>query len=748
MNRLVVASMKLKSLLIRNFLSFGEEAQHLEFDSFNLIVGPNNSGKTNVLRTLSLVGKLFEDRAFDVIPYYHRGDLNREFKVEIEVQFDQEEREALSDYITCASLIEKLQITGKEDSNALNDLKEAMILQHGRKVFDRLFDAVSLEVLGKRQVVYPFEIRIKLAGDERELFIHPYGIITREPTSPHSYTSWNFAQILFDEIRLSNPDKVSDFLSFKAKERPAFEYAPASVFELISRKLEATSPSAISIGGFEFNNFEAAFGDLLEFRRLRNFLRKRSFRKESANLYDVISTIYNSSLVITSDIRSRSSACLLSSNEMEMLETEFYYMTGKELPLILFKLKNTSDPRQRRRYREILRRFAEISNGLEFDVTVQRRKISAGQQDELVLISPSSYMGMNLKANENLRMVGVRSKEKESFVNELVIQIVHNDFAVPLDFAAAGLAESLLLLIALIGHERKTILLDEPALNLHPKLQRKVLELVNQTISSNNNQVILITHSPYLVDAPQLQKAWRLATRDSKTEVLHIGRTIDEIDKRDAARKRYKVSSLLGSAETRFLLFSRGAIFVEGPSDKAIIEKLDKRLSLREQGANVEANEWAVIPIGVKQNLGAFIKLSRRLGIPYAAVFDYDSLMVCNETIKMENDEVKVSPIISSLCGNNALTPFEIELLRKLEPSTLQDEYSSEHFGTLSQIANDHGIFVLSSDFEDLLHSLLSYYTIKPLHILDAVLDRIAMDTIPNEFVEMTEFLKKRITGT
>jgi predicted ATPase len=620
-----------------------------------------------------------------------------------------------------------------------------MILQHGRKLFDRLFDSVSIEILGKRQVVDPFEITIKLSGDERELFIHPRGIVTSEPVSPRSYISSNFAQILFDEIQLSNPDKLSDFLSVKAKERPVFEYAPASVFELISRKLEATS--AISISGFEFSNFEAAFGDLLEFRRLRNFLRKRSFRKESTNLYDVISTIYNSSLVITSDIRSRSSACLLSSNEMEMLETEFYYMTGKELPLILFKLKNASDPRQRRRYREILRHFSEISNGLEFDVTVQRKKISAGQQDELVLISPSSDMGMNLTANESLRMVGVRSKEKESFVNELVIQIVHNDFAVPLDFAAAGLAESLLLLIALIGHERKTILLDEPALNLHPKLQRKVLELVNQTISSNNNQVILITHSPYLVDAPQLQETWRLAKRDGKTEVLHIGKTIDEIDKQDAARKSYKVSSLLGSAETRSLLFSRGAIFVEGPSDKAIIEKLDKRLSLREQGANIETNEWSVIPIGVTQNLGAFIKLSRKLGIPYTAVFDYDSLMVCDDTIKVENDEIKVSPIISSLHGNNVLTPFEIELLRKLEPSMLENEYSSEHFNTLSQIANDHGIFVLSSDFEDLLHSLLSYYTIKPLHILDAILDRIALGTIPNEFVKMTEFLKKRITG-
>jgi AAA15 family ATPase/GTPase len=743
-NWLMVAPMKIISLNMRNFLSFGEEAQRLDFDSFNVIVGPNNSGKTNVLRTLSLVGKLFEDKTLDIIPFYYRGDLNREFEVRIGVEFDEEEREALSDYVTCASLMEKLQTTGKEDPNALDDLKKAMILLHGRKLFDQLFDSVFIEVLGKRQEASPFELIIRLGGDKRRLFIHPDGIITREPTSPRSYNSWNFTQILFDEIRLSNPEKVSDFLALKTKERPDFENAPKSVFELTAKKLDATSPSSILITGFEFSNFEAAFGDLLEFRRLRTFLRKRSYRKESANLYDVISAIYNSSLVMTSDIRTRPSAYLSSSNDMELHETEFYYLTGKELPLILFKLKNTSDPSQRRRYREILRRFSEISKGLEFDVTVQRRKISGGQQNELVLIPALPDMEMNSAKNDNLRMVGVRSKEKESFVDELVIQIVHNDFAVPLDLAAAGLAESLLLLIALIGQERKVILLDEPALNLHPNLQRKILELVNQTITSNNNQVILITHSPYLVDASQLKSAWRLSAKDAKTETLHIGRTIAEIDK----QQDFKISSLLGSAENRSLLFSKGAIFVEGPSDKAIIEKLDKSLSLLEQGANIETNEWAVIPIGRKSSLGAFIKLSKKLGIPCAAILDYDSLMVCDETIKIESSEIKASPVLSSLYQNKILTPSEIEFLQKIEPSVGQEEYPSDYFNALFQIAKDHDIFVLSSDLEDLLSTLISYYSIKPLHILDAVLERIAMGVIPKEFVPMTEFLRKQVTGT
>ena len=69
--------MRVKNIQVRNFLSFGEEEQSLEFDSINTIVGPNNSGKTNVFRALSLVGELLKDINADTRPYHHNGDLNR-----------------------------------------------------------------------------------------------------------------------------------------------------------------------------------------------------------------------------------------------------------------------------------------------------------------------------------------------------------------------------------------------------------------------------------------------------------------------------------------------------------------------------------------------------------------------------------------------------------------------------------------------------------------------------------------------
>ena len=46
--------MKLRYLKAKNVLSFRDEGIELEFDPYNVIVGPNDSGKTNLFRVLNM----------------------------------------------------------------------------------------------------------------------------------------------------------------------------------------------------------------------------------------------------------------------------------------------------------------------------------------------------------------------------------------------------------------------------------------------------------------------------------------------------------------------------------------------------------------------------------------------------------------------------------------------------------------------------------------------------------------------
>jgi AAA15 family ATPase/GTPase len=54
--------MKLRCLKAKNVLSFGDEGIELEFNPYNVIVGPNDSGKTNLFRVLNLIEKTFDYR--------------------------------------------------------------------------------------------------------------------------------------------------------------------------------------------------------------------------------------------------------------------------------------------------------------------------------------------------------------------------------------------------------------------------------------------------------------------------------------------------------------------------------------------------------------------------------------------------------------------------------------------------------------------------------------------------------------
>jgi len=742
-----VLAVIIKKVQLRNFLSFGEEEQSLEFGQINTIVGPNNSGKTNVFRALSLVGELLENQNSETYSYHHKGNLNNEFEVKIGVQFNEEEIEALSRFLVCATIIEPASPKEGEDQNAIRNLMKTLIPQN-KNLFEKLFESVSLEVVGKGLETRPNEIKIRLVDSGSELFIHPYGIVTKESILPSNLRTFSLSSIFADEARLKKPDEVTAYLSYRTTESPMIDFTDTSLSELIIKKINENPQNAISINGFGYQPVEQVMGSLPDFLQLRSYIRKRGNKKDYLALFEIISTLYSSSLVRISDIRNKPKAYLPAS-PIELQDSEFSFITGAEIPLILFKLNNSSNPKERRQYHEIQKRFSDIHNGLEFDVMINRRIVSEESQEELVKIPQQYDMGMQAATIGDYSLVGTSPKKKESIVDELIIRIIKDDFVIPLDFAAAGITESLLLLVALIGHERKTILLDEPALNLHPNMQRRIFELLKGSVSLNHNEIVLITHSPYMIDETRLQYIWRFVNKKGATKIIHLGRAIEEISK----DFEEKTKLTLGKVETRSLLFCRGTVLVEGPSDKVVVEKIDKHLSFQGKGANFEDNEWVVTDVGGKGSVGKFISLCQRLEVPYTVMVDYDALMECDAKINTEHGDFKTSRIFLSLHKNGLLAPQEIDNLKKLESTIIiKDQkgnsrswYPEQCFNDLSKIVREHRIFVFEKDLEGALQNLSTNRECKPLHALSRIEELIESDRVPEEFLSMETFLKSYI---
>lgn len=109
--------------------------------------------------------------------------------------------------------------------------------------------------------------------------------------------------------------------------------------------------------------------------------------------------------------------------------------------------------------------------------------------------------------------------------------------------------------------DNSIILIDEPGLYLHPKAQEDVLRVL-ETISEDN-QVLLTTHSPYLIDPNRLERV-RLVARDQDNRTFVENKVHKGADKDTMT----PVITAIGLDVTKSLVFSpKFNVLVEGISD-------------------------------------------------------------------------------------------------------------------------------------------------------------------------------------
>src|SRR5260370_12509256 len=142
--------MRVSKLRLRNFLSFGDERQDITFDSTTTIVGPNDAGKTNIFRALTFVGELLRNEGGDLRPFYYRGETDRSLEVRVDVEFDQIERQALTDFFVCSALMSEIQTTqNPAEAELMAKAKAELNKGAGRTIYAGLFSKTSLQISGR-----------------------------------------------------------------------------------------------------------------------------------------------------------------------------------------------------------------------------------------------------------------------------------------------------------------------------------------------------------------------------------------------------------------------------------------------------------------------------------------------------------------------------------------------------------------------------------------------------------------------
>jgi predicted ATP-dependent endonuclease of OLD family len=220
------------------------------------------------------------------------------------------------------------------------------------------------------------------------------------------------------------------------------------------------------------------------------------------------------------------------------------------------------------------------------------------------------------------------------------------------------------------------ILFEEAELYLYPQLQKQLLSALSK-ITDSQNQVILSTHSPVLIDHTMLDtiNIVRKNNAEATTVTQFHSVLVRELDESN----RPLVTDLNSVSE---YIFTDQIVLVEGVSDRIILQKLAPYL---DSAWDFRTSGIPIMEVGGKSEVTRFHNFLSHLGITTYSVLDIDA---AQDQIENISDE-----------------PATVELAEELEEAA-EDEFDGSeynHNNLPSEITHESwdNAFDLLEDLED-----------------------------------------------
>jgi len=210
--------------------------------------------------------------------------------------------------------------------------------------------------------------------------------------------------------------------------------------------------------------------------------------------------------------------------------------------------------------------------------------------------------------------------------------------------------------LTLSAHENKNyvLLIDEPGLYLHAKAQDDILNILEKI--SKEKQILVTTHSPYLLNSDRLERI-RLVSRGSSQRTyvenkIHKGADIETLT---------PVITAIGLDLTKSLPFNPNFnILVEGISDYYYLEAMKRYLYDNLPNLNTQ-----IIPCVGATKIPIMASLLFGWGLPFKVLLDKDK----------EGEQTK-----RNLINKHYLDNDEVIFVGESNPTCIEDLFSSEDF--------------------------------------------------------------------
>lgn len=639
--------LNIRAVRLRNFLSFGDDTAEIRLSGLTTIVGPNGSGKTGLLRAIEVVCSHMIRPKLLPEAYHHNGDIMRPVNIEIDVEFDDAEVRIMSDFLTCACIAQM------ESAENPYRPREKQVL---RKILQGSGKTHFADACGKMTVILRAEgslehAEVVLRIGEGDCHLDVWnGETVMVASATKRGSSFRAAHLILDRAA-AEVSGLKSYMSGRSKELPAgLDDFVVDLFEI----MRDTGSGAFKLGVFRSEMVEIMKDYHREFIRTQNFLGGRV--PGTIRFDKIVARLFSRSIVKMSEMQTRPEKMPLTRN---MPETDIENITGLDLARTLLLMGNSGDPVMILRYKEIVSKMSKMTG---LDVSVQ---ISYEQNKKDHLADP-----------------------------KIAVRFMKGSLPIPAELVAGGDIELLTILTALIGRSSKILLLDEPASSLHPNRQKEVLDLMRETSEEGGNQIVLVTHSPFLTDPYGREPLWRFVPDTAGTKVVDAGKILSE---------HGQAGKVMQGVDVRSMMFQQGVIIVEGLSDKILIESADSLMVAEVDGVGIAGNEWMVLDAGGKDSVPSLSRLAEELGMQYVSVVDRDALMKCEKKTRIGGNEVQVPSAIRHINDTYGLSANEQETVMdagRRASANGGKEYDADDFGALSEIARSRGMHVLNSDIE------------------------------------------------
>lgn len=572
----------IKQARFAGLFSYSEESE-IEFSDRMVIVGPNNSGKSNIIRILNLFvetfskGRLLRDEEISA------GGVNPFLEITLELSKKETEK-----------IIQLLSFYPLPPNN------NSQYYDYPNKEFlVELFNKISIKLSWKREI-HPYgstpylelefeKIGLKISGNTHVTYLVISNTFPSNPDITPSRSDIKLHEILSELSDKEDPkEAIAKIFGSKPNEFLHIGTIQYNQSNLVSDKEKLAFAELYSYAGLDLSSTQLSLVGLLG----KIFQRCIQYTKGRISMYDLLDLVSNLHSFGNDDfdakLRERATSYL-------MEHTDQLASDGNNLPQFLFHLKNSPNFKESEKFRRIQDAFNQIY-----------------QSEELTIDAVLEY--------EKIMQNVIWDTKKPQKPKRPVITISDKKLGkrFPLDQVGAGLAEIIYLLSACYGIENSIIMLDEPSVNLHPTMMKSLMKYIENP--ENNNQFLIITHSVDLLHYELF---------DGNAEIFYVRRTNqhskikslkDELKlqfKTDRPRLKHQIQSSI--------FFAKCIILVEGDSDKNLLNGISQYLGYTKKELDVEGNDVIITSVDGKDNFRKYRDLLDAFEIPYVLLADSDA---------------------------------------------------------------------------------------------------------------------------